>query len=454
MLEINKEYIESIKEMLESNDTVSLKEHLAELHPADIAEIINELSSRNAREFFLYIDEELAPDVLVELDEDIQQKLLLDLPASEIIEKYLEPMESDDAADIINELPGDVREEVLNILSESKEEDAQDVIELVEYEEDIAGGLMAKELIEVNINDNVSHCIAKIQEASEEMDEIYAVYVIDDDEKLLGIIPLKNFVLYPPRTKIKEIFEDDVKYVEVNTPAEEVARIMKRYDLVVIPVVDKDGVLVGRITIDDMVDFITEEAEEDYQLASGLSEDVDLTDKVWVLSRARLPWLLLGLIGGVAASKVIGLHEESILIHPEMAFFIPIITAMAGNAGIQSSAIVVQALAGNTMGDSSFFAKLFKEFRVSLINGLICGALLLTYGIFFTDMLNTAITISISLLTVILLASLLGLMIPLMLHRINIDPALATGPFISTSNDLIGLTIYFYIGHLLYNIAI
>ncbi|MBT4338168.1 MAG: magnesium transporter, partial [Bacteroidetes bacterium] len=300
-------------------------------------------------------------------------------------------------------------------------------------------------------NDTVSKCIALIQEAKEEVDDIYAVYVVDDDEKLKGIIPLKNLVLFPPRTKIIDFFEDDVKYVTVDTEAEEVAQIMQRYDLVVLPVIDHDGILVGRITIDDVVDFITEEAEEDYQLASGISEDVDPTDKVWILSRARLPWLLLGLVGGVAASKVIGTHEETIRINPEMAFFIPIITAMAGNAGIQSSAIVVQALAANTMGKSSFLAKILKEFTVSVINGLICGILLMVYGIFFTDMLQTALTISISLLVVIMLASTLGFAIPLLLDRIKIDPALATGPFITTTNDLIGLAVYFYIGHLMYS---
>jgi magnesium transporter len=453
MQEINKDYIDTIREMLEINDEASIKELIQEIHPADIAQIIEELNTREARELFSYIEDEVASDVLVELEEDTQQKLLQNVSAADIYEKFIEPMESDDAADIINELPEDVREEVVDILTKSTEEDAQDVISLLEYKEDTAGGLMAKEMIQVHTTDTVSKCIAHIQEASEEVDDIYAVYVVNEENKLKGIIPLKNLVLYPPRTKVQSFFEEDVKFVEVDTQAEEVAQVMKKYDLVVLPVIDKDGILVGRITIDDVVDFITEEAEEDYQLASGISEDVDPTDKVWILSRARLPWLLLGLLGGVAASKVIGLHEDAIRIYPEMAFFIPIITAMAGNAGIQSSAIVVQALAGNTMGESSFFAKITKEFVVSLINGLICGALLLGYGLFFTDMLQTALTISISLLAVILLASTLGLAIPLLLDRIKIDPALATGPFITTSNDLIGLAVYFYIGHLMYNIS-
>ncbi|MBC8342520.1 MAG: magnesium transporter [Bacteroidetes bacterium] len=452
MQEINKEYIDHICELLESKQASSILKLLEEFHPADIAKIIEDLNTKEANGLFTLLDDETASDVLVELDEDIQQKLLQDIPATEIYEKFLEPMESDDAADIINELPEDVKEKVVNILSESKEEEAQDVIELLDYPEDTAGGLMAKERIQVNINENVSKCIARIQEAKEELDDIYAVYVVDEEEKLKGIIPLQNLVLYSPKTKIIDFFESEIISVDTYTQAEEVARIMKRYDLVVLPVVDSDGILVGRITIDDVVDFITEEAEEDYQLASGISEDVDPTDKIWVLSRARLPWLLLGLVGGVAASKVIGQHEASIKIYPEMAFFIPIITAMAGNAGIQSSAIVVQALAGNTLGESSFFAKIFKEFTVSFINGMICSVILLAYGIFFTDMLQTALTISISLLAVIILASTLGLAIPLLLQRIKIDPALATGPFITTTNDLIGLAVYFYIGHMMYNI--
>ena len=449
MLKITKEYIDHFKALLEEEDKESILLLIRDLHYADIASVVEELYQDEARQFFSYLEGETASDVLAELDEDVQQDILEDLSATEIVEKYLDPMDSDDAADIINELPSDIRIEVVSLLEQSTEEDAKDVIELLDYKEDTAGGLMAKELIRVNMHHTVSQCIKEIREQREEVEDVYAVYVVDEDSTLKGIIPLKNLVLFDAETMVSDLLDDDIKYARVDTAAEEVAMIMQKYDLVYLPVVNTENKLVGRITIDDVIDFIKEEAEQDYQLASGISEDVDHSDKIWVISRSRLPWLILGLFGGILASLVISRHEDAIRIYPEMAFFIPIITAMAGNVGIQSSALVVQSLASNTLGERTFSHKLFKELSVALINGLLCSSILLTYGFFFADM-PTAITIGISLLTVILLASTLGLIIPLFLNRINIDPALATGPFITTSNDIIGLGVYFLIGHYMY----
>lgn len=454
MQDISKEYIENIKRILEEENITEIKEVLQDLHPADIAYIISGINVKNAKLLFSYLDQEIAPDVLVELDEDIQQNILEDYESNEIVTKFIEEMESDDAADIIMELPDDVKDDVVGILNKSKEEDAQEIIELLDYKEDTAGGLMAKELVEVNLNETVAHCISEIQRLSEveEIDDIYAVYVVDDQERLKGILSLKQLLLHPSNVKVSTFYSDDYIAVEADTSAEEVAKKMQKYDLVVLPVIDKNGSLLGRITIDDVIDFIKEEADEDYQLASGITEDVDLRDKVWVLSRSRLPWLILGLFGGITSSLVIRNYEDAIRIYPEMAFFIPLITAMAGNAGIQSSAIVVQALANGTLGKGSFFSKLTKELSVAMINALICGSLLLGYGVLFSDSMSIAMTISASLVSVILIASLLGITIPLLLTKLKIDPALATGPFITTSNDLIGLAVYFTIGHLMYNI--
>ncbi|MEA3495915.1 MAG: magnesium transporter, partial [Bacteroidota bacterium] len=331
--------------------------------------------------------------------------------------------------------------------------DDQNLIHLIEYHEDSAGGLMAKELLKIPYEETVSQCISVIQKNTEEVENIYAVYVVDENEKLKGIIPLQTLVLSQPNKSVKEIFKKEVISVKLDTPAEDVANKMQRYDLVVLPVVDENNVLVGRITIDDVLDFVKEEAEEDYQLMSGITEDVDIKDKVWVLSRSRLPWLILGLIGGIFASLVIGNYEDQIKIAPEMAFFIPLITAMAGNAGIQSSAIVVQALASNTFEQGGFLSKISKEISVAMINGLVCAALLLTYGFIFEDSLNIAYTISLSLFAVIIIASALGITIPFILDKLKIDPALATGPFITTSNDLIGLAVYFWLGHLMYSVT-
>lgn len=456
MLELTTEYIERVKFVIESDDEKGIKELLSDLHPADAAQIINELNKKEAKRLFTFIDPEEASDVLAELDEDVQQNILEDYESSEIFARFLEGMDSDDAADLINDLPEETRNGVLKIMNQNPDEDVQDVITLLHYDEDSAGGLMATELVKVNIKDRVSECISEIQHQSviEELDDIYAVYVVDERERLVGTISLDKLLLNKPSKRIIDIYNKDIVYVNVNTEAEDVAEKMQRYDLVVLPVVDENDILVGRITIDDVIDFIKDEAEEDYQLASGITEDVDIQDRVWIISRSRLPWLFLGLLGGIASSLVIRNSEESIRIYPEMAFFIPLITAMAGNAGIQSSAITVQAIANSSIGKISYLSNLFKEFRVALINGLLCSALLLGYGFILSNNMSLAITISISLMAVIIIASLLGISIPLLLDKIKIDPALATGPFITTSNDLIGLSVYFYVGHLLYNVPI
>jgi magnesium transporter len=450
--EASREYLDSLKTALEVNDDLSVNELLKDLHPADIAGVLDLLGIKYSKNLFSYLDEETSADVIVELEDDTRAEILKDFDADYIVTKFIKLIDSDDAADIINELPEEKNEEIVNLLNKSKEKDDQEIVKLLEYDEDTAGGLMAQEMIKVNINDTVSECIDEIRNQAEDVEKVYSVYVVDNDEHLLGIIPLKKLVLSPPGTMIKNLYGEEVHKVNVNTSGEEVSEIMRKYDLVAIPVVDENNKLIGRITIDDVVDFMKEEAEEDYQLISGISEDVKTSDKVWVLTRARLPWLLLGLLGGVTASMVIGVHEASIQIYPEMAFFIPLITAMAGNAGVQSSSLVVQALAGNTLKEGTMVSRIAKEFSVSFLNGIICAAILLSYGLFFNDSLATTLTISISLLSVIIIASLLGLIIPLFLDKFKIDPALATGPFITTSNDLIGLAVYFYIGHVLYSV--
>jgi magnesium transporter len=453
-LEITKEYLATLKDLLDNGNVIKIQELLIELHPADIAALISELGDKYVKVLFDYLDDEVAVHVLVELEEDIRKDILADYDPETIVKRFINVMDSDDAADIINELPEQVRDDIVVLLNKSREEEAQDLISLLEFEEDSAGGLMAKEMIVVNINDTVSECIDEIRRQKEDVDVVYTVYVVDDNNVLNGIISMKQLVLSEPEVLIRDILETDITTVHVDTSAEEVGDMMRKYDLVVLPVVDDQKRLLGRITIDDVIDVIKEEAEEDYQLISGISEDIDPQDKVWTHSRARLPWLILGLFGGIAASKVIGAHEESIQIYPEMAFFIPLITAMAGNAGVQSSAIVVQSLAAKTYGKGTFLSKLIKESSVAIINGIICSAILLIYGFFFAKSLTTAMTISISLMSVILLASVLGFTIPILLNRLKIDPAQATGPFITTLNDIIGLAVYFLIGHGLYNMPL
>jgi magnesium transporter len=323
-------------------------------------------------------------------------------------------------------------------------------LELISYENETAGSLMALELVKAYEDWSVKKCIEEIRIQAENVDSILVVYVVDDLERLKGIITLKNLILADPNDQIQKLYNKEVISVSTSAPVDEVANLTKKYDLMVLPVVDPLGRLVGRITIDDVVDLIKDEADEDYQLMSGITEDVDPTDKVWILSRARLPWLIIGLFGGIASSRFLALYEGQIMIHPEMAFFIPMIAAMGGNVGVQSSAIVVQGIANDTLGTKNIGQKILKELRVALLNGIICSLLILFYNLAFQDSYELALTVSIALLTVIIFASIFGTFIPMVLNQMKIDPALATGPFITTSNDLLGIVIYFSIGRLLY----
>jgi magnesium transporter len=313
---------------------------------------------------------------------------------------------------------------------------------------------MAKELIRVNENWGVATCIREMRKQAEYLDEIYYIYVVSDENVLLGILSLKALLLASASTRIKDIYDAEVRSVQTDTPSEEVAQIMEKYDLIVLPVIDSIGRLMGRITIDDIVDVIRDEAERDYQLASGITTDVETTDSPARMSRARLPWLIIGLLGGIVVAAVIGRFESDIQINPEMAFFIPLIAAMAGNVGIQSSAIIVQGIASNSLGFESTYRKLGKELLVAFLNGLILAGLLFLYNFFISKNLALTFTVSSSLFVVIIFAALFGTLIPLILDKIKIDPALATGPFITTMNDIMGLFVYFLMGRLLYGVFI
>ncbi|MBN4051386.1 magnesium transporter [bacterium AH-315-M05] len=446
--ELTKEYLDQLRDAIKIGDSDLVSEQIIDLHPADIAEILDEINLEEAKYIYQHLEEEKAADVLVELEEDVREKFLKSLSSKEIAEQFIDNMESDDAADVIAELPEEVKDEVISHIEDP--EQASDIVDLLHYDENTAGGLMAKELIAVNQDWSALKCVKEMRKQAEEMDDVYAVYVVDDNEVLLGLLSLNKLLIATTETSIADIYEKEVISVKTDMKSEEVANIMNKYDLVVLPVVNELGRLAGRITIDDVVDVIKEEAEKDYQMASGISEDVESTDKVWVLSRARLPWLLIGLVGGILGAQVIGMYENDIKIYPEMAFFIPLIAAMGGNAGVQSSAIIVQGLANKTLGIESIFSKLIKEFGVAMINGLICAALILGYNMFFSDSMALSLTVSIALLTVIVFATIFGTLVPLLLDKRNIDAALATGPFITTVNDVLGLFLYFMIGRMMY----
>ena len=449
-LELTREYINELRAIIEARDERSALAMMDELHPADIAEIYEELSIDEAKYLYMILDPEIASDVLVELEEDDRERFLKVLPAKEIASQFIHNMDSDDAADVIADLDETTKQEVLQHLKDI--EQAGDIVDLLSYDENTAGGLMAKELIKVNENWNLTTCLREMRKQAEEVDEIFFIYVVDDDNILKGVVSMKAMLIASGSTLVGDIYDKEARFVRTDTPSEEVAQIMEKYDLVVLPVLDNIGRLMGRITIDDVVDVIRDEAEKDYQMASGISSDVETTDSAIRLSRARLPWLIIGLIGGVLVAGLISRFEADIKLNPEMAFFIPLIAAMAGNVGIQSSAIIVQGLASNSLGLESTGRKLVKEFMVAIMNGLILSALLLGYNLLLKEGLALTYTVSISLFVVIIFAAFFGTLIPLLLNRLKLDPALATGPFITTTNDIMGLFIYFLMGRILYDV--
>lgn len=446
--ELDKEFLDLVKEAaLTGNDEV-IRKQMSDLHPSDSAEVIERLDFEEASYVFRLLAPQDSAEILAELDDELRIKLFATLTPKEIAQPFIEEMPSDDAADIINDLPDKLKDDVIANIRDR--EHAHRVMGLLHYPKSSAGGLMAKELICANVNWNIEQCIREVRHQAEDVKTFYTVYVVNDEGKLLGILSLKKLLFAQSATLVKDIYFKDVISVNTLTTSDEVSNLMKKYNIVSLPVVDALGKLLGRITIDDVVDVIHQEAEKDIHMMSGISESVGVSDKVWVLSRARLPWLLIGLLGGVISALVIGKHENALKIYPEMAFFIPLIGAMGGNAGVQSATIVVQGLANKTLVLGGMAGKLFKEFLVSLLNGLICAIVIFGYNFFITDTQYLGLTVSISLLMVIIFASLFGTFVPLMLDKMKIDPALATGPFVTTVNDIIGLTLYFIVGRMMY----
>nr|WP_299170507.1 magnesium transporter [uncultured Allomuricauda sp.] len=442
------ELIVDIKQMITDKKNGDLRAMMKEFHYADIAEIADELKVEEATYLIKLLDSEKTSDILAEMDEDIREAVLNNLSVKEIAEE-LEELDTDDAADIISELPKEIIQEVISEIEDK--EHAKDIVDLLRYDEDSAGGLMAKELVKVNENWNVLTCVKEMRAQAENVTRVHSIYVVDGEEKLKGRLSLKDLLTTSTKTHIKDVYISKVDSVDVNEKAEEVAKIMSKYDLEAIPVVDEIGRLVGRITIDDIVDVIKEEADKDYQLAAGISQDVEADDSIWELTRARLPWLILGLLGGLGAAVIMGSFEEIIRDYKEILYFTPLIAAMAGNVGVQSSAIIVQGLANDDL-KGSISNRLVKEMLLALLNGLILAALLLIFTWIWKGDFLTALAISISLVVVIIVAGIIGTFIPLFLDRRGIDPAIATGPFITTSNDIFGILIYFWISKLVLGI--
>jgi len=440
-VEITQDFINDIRNNISDANDSALSNLFDEMHHADIAEILEELNFEDALYIIKLLDTEKTSDILTELDEGTREKILQSL-SSEEIAKEIDELQSDDAADIIGELPEEQKEEVISQIEDV--EHAKDIVDLLRYDNDTAGGLMGKELIKVNENWTNLRCVREMRRQAENFDKVHTIYVVDDNEVLKGRLSLKSLLTTSTKTPVKEVYNQKVTFVKVDENDEEVAKIMQKYDLFVVPVVDEMNRLVGQITIDDVVDVIREEADKDYQMAAGITEDVEADDTILQLTKARLPWLVLGLFGGLGAAYIMGGFEEALEKHKILFFFTPLIAAMAGNVGVQSSAIIVQGLANNNLR-GSLWNRLFKEVGLSLGNGIILALLVLGYGLIQGFDMTVNYVIACSLVIVIIIAALIGTFVPIVLDKKGIDPALATGPFITTSNDIFGILIYFMI---------
>ncbi len=437
-----KTILDDISYLIAARQEASVKAMLLSLRSEDIAQLINHLKNKEERLYvFKLLDTESASEVIMELDEVVREQLVDHLGMRELAE-LVDEMDSDDAADFVSELDEEVVDEVLENV---EEEDREEVRQLLEHEEDTAGGIMALEIIAVNQSWTVDQVIQEIRRKADEVDDVYNVYVVDDDGKLVGFVTVKDLIIASGDTIVKTIMDRDVLSVPVTMDQEQVANFAKKYDLVSVPVVDADNRLLGRITIDDIVDVMVEEATEDIQKMAGLSDDEDVRQtSVFRIVRGRLPWLITGLMGGIFAAFVMASYENSLRLEMTLLFFVPVVLGMGGNVGIQSSAIVVRGLATGEISGKDIFRRLLKEMKVSLMNGLILGLVIFTvvsFG-FRESSLKVGFLISSALMTVMLMAGIVGSTVPLILKKMNIDPALATGPFITTSNDIIGLYIY------------
>jgi len=443
--EITQDFINEVENLIAANKSVEISKIFEEMHPADIADVLDELNFDEAVFVIRLLDSETTSDILEELEDDTRENVL-DALSSKEIAKEIDELETDAAADILGELPEHRQERVIAQLEDK--EHAQDIVDLLRYDEDSAGGLMGKELVAVNENWTVLRCVKEMRKQAQEIDEVYIVYVIDDDEVLKGRLSLKSLLTTSTGTLVKDIYIPEIHFVKAREHADEVAQIMQKYDLFVIPVVNEIHHLIGNITIDDVVDYIRDEADKDYQMAAGLTDDVEADDTIYELIKGRLPWLVLGLFGGLFSVLIMSKFDTALVKNKELFFFAPLIAAMAGNVGVQSSAIIVQGLA-NKIIKGSMWQRLIKEVGLSLFNGLVLAVLVVFFSHLFGLSWIFSFTVGFSLIIVIIMAALVGTFVPIILDKRGIDPALATGPFITTSNDIFGIFIFFYIAKIL-----
>jgi magnesium transporter len=446
LLEVDESLVDDIAVLLESGQRGMVLNLIADLYPADVAILLRHLPFDEAQRLFRWIPAELGGDTLTELEDTFRAALLEDLPSPKLT-SLLDALDTDDAVDVLADLPDEVALQLLPDL-----EDTEDLTELMEYGEETAGGLMAREYVSIPPDWTLEDATEEVRRNAEDIDEVYTAYVTDADGVLVGVVSLKDLLLSPAGARVRDIMEEEFISVPTDVDQEEVATIVQRYDLVSVPVLDPDGRMLGRITIDDVVDVIRDEAEEDVQIMSGLSGDEETSDTIFRISRGRLPWLVIGLLGSGLSGSVIGAFEGALQQAVVLATFIPIVTAMGGNAAVQSAAIAVQGLGSGDLWVADAFARIGKEIAVALLNGTVIAALLcVTVAVFDLGDAGLLIsTLGLTMLTISVVATTNGALIPFVLKWAGVDPASAMGPFVTTLNDIIGLTIYFLIATMLY----
>lgn len=446
-VEITNNFIEELTPLIDSKNNYKILEKLKSLHPADIAEVLDTVSLEQAIYVFDLLDEDVVSHTFVELEDDVRQRIISKLQSEKIASKLIDNLKTDDAVDILGTLPEKKKQEIISKIKDV--EQAKDIVELLRYDKDTAGGLMAKERVEVNENWTVLTCVKEMRKQAESIGKVHSIYVVDDYGKLLGTLSLKSLLTTSTKTPIKNIYKKDIHYVTVYQQDEEVALIMQKYNLFVIPVVDEINSLVGVITIDDIVDVIVDEAEKDYQMASGISQDVEASHGIWQLLKARFPWLIIGLFGGLTSGEIISSFGAIVQQYVVLVMFIPLIAAMGGNIGVQSSAIVVQGLANDTIKKKGFWKRILLEIGFSLSIGVILSVIILCFILWQGENVIFSFVIGVSLIIVVVMAAIVGTTVPLILDKYNIDPAIATGPFITTTNDIFGVFIYFTIAKIM-----
>ena len=438
---MEKEFIDNIQPLIEQKDADRLKAILEDLHPADIAELCNTLDIDEARFIYSLLDNETAADVLIEMDEDVRREYLDLLPSETIAKEFIDYMDTDDAVDIIQEMDEDKQEEVLAHIEDI--EQASDIVDLLQYDENTAGGLMGTEMVVVNENMSMPECLQEMRKQAEDMDEIYNVYVVDNDGRLKGVFPLKKMITNPSVSKVKYVMDENLFSTKVDTPIDDVVQLIEKYDLVAVPVIDSIGRLQGQITVDDVIDELRDQQEHDYQMASGITGDVETADSVWRQMSSRIPWLLIGMLGGIANSLLLGKFENTFATYAGLLLFIPLIGGTGGNVGTQSSALVVQGLANGSLNTFNIWKQVFKESLVALMNAVALSGIVLTYNIFRFG-IDAPVTwaVPVSMFILVVVGTLWGTLLPLLFEKIHIDPAIATGPFVQITNDLLGIAIY------------